>query len=156
MDFPRGWQTRHPVLRFPDMAKRLHNAGPPASWAPIIGRLRDSFSLDYEAARHSAEDMAASLLALARDAQASEKASDFARAAVIARAVCALAKNLALPDLSTAGLAYAAAAEAEAATELRSTTERLVAVLATFGIADATLEQPQEEDELPCAPPNAR
>jgi len=154
--FPQGWQTRHPVLPFPDMTKRPPNAAVAGSLAPIVERLRKSFALDYEAARRSAEDMAANFLALARDAQASAEASDFARATAIAQAVCTLAENLALPDLATAGLAYAAAAAAEAATDLQATTERLMAVLATFGIADATLERPQEEDELPCAPPNAR
>jgi len=113
----------------------------------IVGRLRNSFALDYESARRGAEDVMINLLALSRAARTLAEEGDCARAAELAVAVCTLAENLALADLAEAGRTYAAGCESGDPAELRAATRRLQAVLATFGIADVTLEQEQLEDE---------
>jgi hypothetical protein len=113
----------------------------------IVGRLRNSFALDYESARHCAEDVMINLLALSRSARALAEEGDFARSAELAVAVCTLAENLALTDLAEAGRAYGAGCESGDPTELRAASRRLQTVLGTFGIDDVTLEQDQLEDE---------
>ncbi len=115
--------------------------------ALIVGRLRNTFALDYESARSGAEDVMINLLAISRAARALAEEGDFARASELALAICTLADNLALVDLAEAGRAYAAGGESGDPAELRASTRRLQAVLATFGIADVTLEQEQLEDE---------
>ncbi|MDX9981614.1 MAG: hypothetical protein RBU25_16455 [Lentisphaeria bacterium] len=115
--------------------------------ALIVGRLRNTFALDYESARSGAEDVMINLLALSRAARAVAEAGDFARAPELALAICTLAENLALADLAEAGRTYAAGCDSGDPAELRAATRRLQAVLATFGIADVTLEQEQLEDE---------
>jgi len=131
----------------------MKSAKPQSSMAPaghlalIISRLRNSFALDYESARHSAEDVMVNLLALSRAARTCAERHDFGGAAETAAALCAVAENLALPDLADVARDYAAASEAEELAELRTVTKRLLTVLATFGIAEVSLEQNQLEDE---------
>jgi hypothetical protein len=119
-----------------------------SSTAKIIARLRNSFGLDYEAARLSAHDVMVNLLALSRAARSSAENEDLERAAETAAALCVLAENLAMPRLADAARAYDAACESGDLAELRATTKRVAAVLAHFGISEVTLEQHQPEDEI--------
>jgi hypothetical protein len=119
-----------------------------ASTAKVIARLRNSFALDYEAARLSAHDVMVNLLALSRAARTSAEEEDLHRAADTAAALCVLADNLAMSKLADAARAYAAACESGDIDELHATTKRVIAVLARFGISEVTLEQHQPEDEI--------
>jgi galactokinase len=116
--------------------------------AKIIARLRNSFALDYEAARLSAHDVMVNFLALSRVARSSAEDEDFDRATQTASALCVLAENLALSKLADVARAYMAACEDRDVEELQITTKRVLGELAKFGISEVSLEQHQPEDEI--------
>jgi hypothetical protein len=116
--------------------------------ARIIARLRKSFAIDYESARLTAHDVMVNLLALSRAARASTETQDTEQGRVVGECLCVLADNLALSELAEAARAYAAACEAGRMGEVRATIDRVLGLLAEFGIDDVTLEKHQPEDEI--------